>query len=151
MPFYIKINICKCCEKGIFYKLYYVFIYMLPLILQNFSVTAYTLELKNQQILQICNFRRLSANAELCTALSVCCLLTLITKHLISQIHVITHVTPMLIFHFSSYSIGREKREYTRCRPSVSFLTSGYICKKAGNIIKLFVFPVLLLKKPRVK
>ena len=67
-----------------FDKPYDIFIDMLSLILQNFSVTADPFDLKDQQILQIGDFRRLSANPKLCAALSVRCLLTLIAKHFVS-------------------------------------------------------------------
>ena len=67
-----------------FDKPYDIFIDMLSLILQNFSVTADPFDLKDQQILQIGDFRCLSANPKLCAALSVRCLLTLIAKHFIA-------------------------------------------------------------------
>ena len=84
MYFRIKINIRQRCEKNIFDKPYDIFIDMLSLILQNFSVTADPFDLKDQQILQIGDFRCLSANPKLCAALSVRCLLTLIAKHFVS-------------------------------------------------------------------
>jgi len=80
----IKVYIRQRGKQHIFDKVNHAFVNLLPLRKQRLAVTADTLNLKNQQILQIGNLRRFSANAQLRTALAVCRLLALIAKHFIA-------------------------------------------------------------------
>ena len=94
----IEIHVGQGGEQRIFNEADYCLVQGLSLVQQRFSIAADAPDLKNQQVLQIGDFRRFSANALLGAALPVCRLFTLIAEHCIVQVHVVSHREPPVLF-----------------------------------------------------
>ena len=92
MVIYIEINIGKSGKKTILNKADNRFVNIKSWIQNMSGIEADTFQLIDKQILKIGYFWRLSAYAEFSAAFSAGCLFTLIAEHIVSKIHIITHI-----------------------------------------------------------